>query len=118
MARLLASKAQAFNIFLTLRTIWAVTAAKGGILSQKLLNSWDQFHFFLRLQVLVIIQEKLELGLKAQDKLVKRDCVLFIGQLCQFSHDLVSAVTSDHNGIQNLNHDEEVVNLFLQEFFN
>ena len=65
---------------------------------------------------MVFIQQELEFVLQALDELIKGHLVLVVGQPGQLLHRAVSFVTLEHDGVQELRHHKEVVDLFPQDF--
>ena len=64
---------------------------------------------------MVLVEEQLELLLKALDKLVERDLVLLIGEFSQLLHRAVSLITLQDDGVEQLGHEEEVVDFAAED---
>ena len=94
-----------------------ITISEGCVLPQELFNARNQFQFFLCRQILIFIEQQLELVLQTPYQLIKSNLVLIIGQLCQLLHSSHGFVTSEHYRVQDLRHDEEVVNLLTKHVF-
>ena len=92
-----------------------VAVSKSCVLPEELLDARNQFQFFLCRQILILVQQQLKLVLKAADQLVKRDLILIVCQLRQFLHRAHCLVAAEHNRIQDLRHDEEVIDLFAKK---
>ena len=95
-----------------------VSVSEGGVLPQELLDARNQFQFFLCRQILILVEQKLELVLQAPNQLVKGHLVLIIGQLGQLLHSSHGLVTAKHDSVQDLRHDEEVVDLLAEHVLN
>ena len=85
------------------------------ILSQKLIDARKQLKLLFRGEVLVFIEKKLELVLQALDELVQTDLVLVVRQLGQGLHRAISLISFEHYGVQDLRHDEKVINLLPED---